>query len=469
MNAFRPLRWFVPTTLFACAAAALGACSSRLDILPCAETRGGCGPSDDLSGAGGGAGMGGTAGMGAGMGGTAGTAAGMGGASGMGTGGAPVMGQGGAGMGGGGAGPCASDAACGAAKGEGSLCVGEVCTKEVATCAKAAVVVVAEGFAGQVDAALGGACFYRQLDPALAAVVAGTTTKVVAYAAAATVAAPLAVPEGVTLEGHTADAKAPVALTVATPVAGAPLVVLGAGSGLKGFALDGQSTAGGVKAEAGAVRLEGPLTIAHAIRAIDLGGTVDATVIGTQAAPVRLSANKQGVVVGATTRLALTGDGAMGGVTVEGTTAGAGVLVLAGGSSAAVRLEGLLARDNKVGTVTDGTGAIEVRQGRSVTVKNGVFEGNRQAITLNGEETSGPTSFANVVLEGNRFSLTAPGQGSALCGSQLGSQTGLSLGPGNVFPAATGACPPAQVDSCNMGGDVGHDGPNAFAITCTGG
>jgi hypothetical protein len=392
---------------------------------------------------------------------------GPGGSSGTaGTGGTAGLGGGGAGAGG--EGPCASDSACAAGEGAGSLCVGGACTEAAATCAKATLVVVAEGFAGDLDPALRGACFFRQLDPALGVVVAGTTTKVVAYAATAAVAAPLTVPEGVTLEGRTADAKVPVALTVTTPVAGAPLVTMGSGGGLKGFAFDGKATAGGVKAEAGAVRLEGPLTIANATRAIDLGGTVDVTLLGTQAAPVWLSANKQGIVVGATAKLALTGDGAMGGVTVEGTTVGAGVLVLAGGTTAAVQLEGLFAKDNKRSSA-DGTGAVEVRQGRAVTVKNGVFEGNRQALTFNGEGNSGFTSFTNVVLEGNRFTLTASGQGSALCGSKLGSQTELNLGPGNAFPTAMMTCPPAQTDSCNTGGDVGSDTANTFAITCTGG
>jgi collagen type I alpha len=412
-------------------------------------------------GAGGAAGVGGSAGnpgMGAG-------GVGPGGASGgAGAGGTAGLGGGGAG----GKGPCDSDSVCAADEGAGSLCVGGACTEAAATCAKATLVVVAEGFAGMVDTALLGACFYRQLDPALGAVVAGTTTKVVAYAATATVAAPVTVPEGVTLEGRTADPKVPVALTVTTPVAGAPLISVGAGGGLKGFALDGKTTAGGVKAEAGAVRFEGPLTVTNSTRALDLGGTVDATVVGTQAAPVRLSANKQGVVVGATAKLALTGDGAMGGVTVEGTTAGAGVLVVAGGTTAAVQLEGLFAKDNK-GSSADGTGAVEVRQGRAVTVKNGVFEGNRQALTFNGEGNSGFTSFTNVVLEGNRFTLAMPGQGSAICGSKLGSQTELNLGASNVFPTAMTTCPPAQTDSCNAGGDVGSDTANAFALQCTGG
>jgi hypothetical protein len=431
------------------------ACDIGFDVDPAGYCRGR--PSDPAcGGAGGTAGASGTGGAGGDTGGASGDA---------GTGGMAGLGGGGSG----GKGPCASDSACAADEGAGSLCVGGACTKAADTCSKATLVVVAEGFASDLDPALQGACFFRQLDPALGSVVAGMTTKVVTYAATTTVAAPLTVPDGVTLEGRTADAKVPVTLTVTTPVAGAPLVTLGSGGVVKGFTLDGKNTAGGVKAEAGAVRLEGPLTIANATRALDLGGTADATLLGTQAAPVRLSANKQGIVVGATAALTLTGDGAMGGVTVEGTTAGAGVLVLAGDLTGAVVLEGLWAQDNKVGTVNDGTGAVEVRQGRSVTIKNSVFDGNRQALTLNGEANSGPTSFTNVVLEGSRITLAMPGQGSAICGSQLGSQTQLKLGPGNLLPTAMMTCPPAQVSNCNTGADVGHDTANEFAIACTGG
>ncbi|HEU4407705.1 MAG TPA: hypothetical protein VFS43_20745 [Polyangiaceae bacterium] len=302
---------------------------------------------------------------------------------------------------------------------------------------------------------------------------------------ASSVAGPAVVPSGVRLEGRATAPASLVALAGAesngaggaagTSGAGgaggssAPpaLVTLGVGSVLAGFALDGKGAAAGVRAEAGALRLEGPLTVTNTTRAVDLGGTADATVAGTQAAPVLVKGNQLGIVVGPTASLALTGDGEKGGVTVEGTTAGAGVLVLAGEVGPAVRLEGLRAKDNKVGTV-DGTGAVEVRQGRSVTIKNGVFEGNRQAVTLNGELTSGFTSFTNVVLEGNRFTLATPGQGSTICGSQLGNQTQLRLGPGNVFPLAATNCPPAQAGSCNTGADVGYDTANQFAITCTG-
>jgi hypothetical protein len=144
------------------------------------------------------------------------------------------------------------------------------------------------------------------------------------------------------------------------------------------------------------------------------------------------------------------------------------VLVLAGGVTATVRLEGLLAKDNKMGTIVGGVGGVELRQGRSVTVKGSVFEGNQRALTLNGESSSDLTSFANVVLEGNRFVLAAPGQGSTICGSKLGSQTELNLGPGNVFPLAMTTCPPTQVDSCNTGADVGYDSANQFALVCGG-
>jgi hypothetical protein len=406
--------------------------------------------------------------------------AGAGGASGVGGAGG-VSGLGGGGAGGG---PCASDGACAADEGAGSLCVGETCTAPTGACAKGTLVVVPDAaFAGELSADLEGACFYRALGPALAAAAAPAsgTTRVLVYAAA--VEGPAQVPGGVRLEGRATAPATLVALTGggtsgagggagasgaggggATPV----LVTLGAGAALSGFALDGKGVVGGVRAEAGAVRLDGPLTIANTTRALDLGGTADATVAGTEAAPVLVKGNQLGIVVGATAKLALTGDGDKGGVTVEGTTAGAGVLVLAGGVTATVRLEGLLAKDNKVSTA-DGSGAVELRQGRSVTIKNGVFEGNSRSLTLNGELTSDFTSFTNVVLEGNRFTLATPGQGSTICGSKLGNQTELNLGPGNVFPLAMTTCPPAQVDSCNTGADVGYDTVNQFAIACQGG
>ncbi|HEU4538347.1 MAG TPA: hypothetical protein VFS00_29710, partial [Polyangiaceae bacterium] len=306
---------------------------------------------------------------------------------------------------------------------------------------------------------------FRTLDAALGATVAGTTTRLVAHGDAASVAAPLTVPGGLALEGRTGEAARPVALAVAAPSAGAPLVSLSAGSSIKGFALDGKSVAAGLKAEAGAVRIEGPLAVTNATRAVDLGGDVDATIVGDREAPVLLRGNGLGVVVGPTAKLSLRGDGEGGGVTVEATGLGAGVLVQAGGASAAVTLEGLLAKDNLTGSVADGVGGVEVRQGRSVVVDGCAFAGNRQGLTLNGGFTSGPTSFVNVVVRRSRFALAAPGQGSAVCGSRLGGETELRLGEGNEFPSGA-ACPPAQVDGCNTGADVGHDTANAFAIAC---
>ncbi len=419
----------------------------------------------------------------------------MGGVGGVGGSGGSAMGSSGLGGGGtGGGSPCVSDAACAAEQGAGSLCVAEACTAPSTSCTKATLVVVPDAaFAGELAVNVEGACFYRALGPALAAATANgsaTTTRVAVYAAA--VEGPAAVPAGVRLEGRATPPATLVALTMgasggaggagggagasgagasgaggagATPV----LVTLSAGAALVGFALDGKGTAAGVKAEAGAVRLEGPLTIANATRAVDLGGAVDATITGTQAASVLVKGNQLGIVVGATAKLTLTGDGEKGGVTVEGTAAGAGVLVQAGDLTSSVRFEGLLAKDNKISTVNDGTGAIEVRQGRDVTIKNSVFNGNNVGLTLNGQNTSLSTAFANVKLEGNRFTLATPGQGSTICGSKLNSQTELNLGPGNVFPLAMTTCPPTQASNCNGGADVGRDTLNAFVIQCTGG
>ncbi|MCU0681516.1 MAG: hypothetical protein MUF34_04520 [Polyangiaceae bacterium] len=447
----------------AIAFAAFGACDIGYvadDALYC-EAK----PDDPLCAAG--AGRAGTAG-GAGSAGSAGSAASAGAAGGAGLGGAggtAPAGSAGGGRGGAGGGVCPGDQACAIEAGTGSLCVEGACTPSSAACAKATLVVVDQGFQGAIEGALAGACFYRTLAAALGAIVAGTTTRLVAYGEAAVLAAPLTVPAGLSLEGRTVVAGRPVALTIAAPVAGAPLVILSAGSALKGFALDGNASAAGIKAEAGAVRIEGPIAVTKTKRAIELGGSVDATIAGEQGAPVRVSGNELGVVVGPTAKLALRGDGEGGGVTVEATSLGAGVLVQAGGASAAVKLEGLLAKDNRTGSVADGIGGVEVRQGRSVTIEGGVFQGNRQALTLNGGLSSGPTSFVNVVLRQNRFVLVAPGQGSAICGSKLGSETELHLGEGNVFPSAV-ACPPAQIDGCNTGADVGHDTANQFALLC---
>lgn len=444
----------------ALALAAFGACDIGYvadDALYC-EAK----PDDPLCAAGAGTAGGAGAAGGAGSAGRAGVAgsAGLGGAGGM----APA-GSAGGGSSGAGGGICPGDQACAAEAGAGSLCVEGACTPPSSACTKATLVVVDRAFTGALEGALAGACFYRTLDAALGAFLAGTTTRLVAYGETAALAAPLTVPAGLSLEGRTGEAQRPVALTITAPVAGAPLVILSAGSAFKGFALDGNASAAGIKAEAGVVRLEGPLAVTNTKRAVDLGGTVDATIAGEQGAPVRVSGNELGVVVGPTAKLSLRGDGESGGVTVEATSLGAGVLVQAGGASAAVKLEGLLAKDNRTGSVADGIGGVEVRQGRSVTVEGGVFQGNRQALTLNGGLTSGPTSFVNVVLRQNRFVLTAAGQGSAVCGSKLGSETELHLGEGNVFPSEA-ACPPAQIDGCNTGADVGHDTANQFALLC---
>jgi hypothetical protein len=177
-----------------------------------------------------------------------------------------------------------------------------------------------------------------------------------------------------------------------------------------------------------------------------------------------LSGNQVGIVVGEEAKLALTGDGSKGGVIVENTTQGAGVLVLRGGANAAVLLEGLWAKGNGTSSA-DGTGAVEIRRGRLVTVKSSVIEGNLQAITLNGEDGSSFTSFASVRIDGNLFKLQAEGVGSVICGSQLSSEVKLTLGTTNIFPSLS-PCPSTQVDSCDGGVDVGSDTANTFQLSC---
>lgn len=392
---------------------------------------------------------------------------GQSGASGIGgggSGGAPMMGQGGGGMGGGGAGPCASDATCATDKGEGSLCVAEACTKAKDACDAKVLVVVDKADEALAAAESRDACFFRALAPALAAV-KPQTERVAAYAAS-TVGAPgpVTVPAGVTLEGHGAEAGKAVGLEVAAPIAGSPLVTMAAGSALKGLALDGKATARGIAASSGAVRLEGPLRITATTLAVELTESAVATVRGTSSAPVLLTANVRGVDVASGAGLDLQGDGEAGGVLVETTGMAAGILIRAGGAAFENKLVGLLAKDNQ-GTGPNGTGAVEVRQGRKVTISNGVFRRNSIAISLNGENSSQFASFSNVSITGSTFENPSPTAGTAICGSLFGGTTQLVLGNSNVFPSGRqtpGDCAALgtnQDDSCNEGADLGLSDP----------
>jgi hypothetical protein len=396
-------------------------------------------------------------------------ASGVGGAAGapaMGTGGAPAMGTGGGGAGGtagtAGAGACASDAACADAKGAGSLCVAEACTKASGACDATLLVVVAPGRAVD-DATLADGCYFRDLDGARAALGA-TTTRLAVYADSASSAAGLDFSKAVTFEGHHADAAKAVVLTL-PPVAGTPLVRFGEGGALKGVALDGGGGATAVRVEAGTLTVTGPTTLSNASPALALVGSATATVTGTEAAPVRLSGNRRGVVVPAAATLVMQGDGTAESVVVEGTNGGAAVFFEAAGTSPCSTVSGVTLREN-VGSSGDGTGALEVRKGRQLVVDGCTFVHNRQSVTFGGGGDSGVDSFLGVQLQNNVFIEalpTTPNRGSVLCGSALGSSgTQLFVRDGNVFPGAPGDCaalPAPSQFGCDGGQVLGHSSP----------
>ncbi len=386
--------------------------------------------------------------------------AGQGGASGeggAGAAGAPPAGNGGAG--GGGRGGSAGEA----------------------NCDRARLVVVQPGFDAKLDPALAGACRFASLDDALAVLAPGAQ-RLAIYGQNASAAAPLVLPAGLTFEGHAADPAQPLALAVKAAAAGAPLLTLGAGSTVKGVALEGPTVEGepvpaGVRVASGAVRLEGPLRLRRLSLALSVEGTATATVVGTKAAPVLVSGNARGVVVAPGAGLELTGEGGAS-VVLEKTSKGAALLVEKGdGSDIEITVSGVLVQDNRGSSGLDGTGGIEVRKGRQVAVRGCVFERNVISVCLNGEKSSVAASFSGLSLENNLFRIALPsaGSGSALCGSNLGAvDTQLTLGAGNVFPsgAVSGAATCAALNDgqefgCDAGGDVAYDAPdNDLALTC---
>ncbi len=379
-------------------------------------------------------------------------ASGASGTGGGGAGGAPQMGTGGGGMGGaGGSGGCEDDAAC--APAQGSLCIGAACSKRSGQCDEAVRVVVERADDALASAESRDACFYRALAPALTGTASGT--RVAAYAATAVRASgPVTVPAGVRLEGHAAEAGKAVTLAVTAPIAGAPLVTMAAGSALAGFALDGGGTARGVAASTGAVRLEGPLRIAATQLALELTGDAVATVRGGNGTPpVVLTGNVRGIDVAQTAGLDLQGDGEAGGVLVETTGMAAGILLRAGDTSFENKLVGLLAKDNAGTSVLNGTGAVEVRQGRKVTVTGCFFRKNIRGINLNGENTSASDSFGSVVIASSTFETPSMTTGTAVCGTGFTGVTQLVLGNGNVFPS--GRQTPAD---CTTLGEVANQG-----------
>jgi hypothetical protein len=382
-----------------------------------------------------------------------------------GTAGAPVMGEGGGGAGGGGsagAGPCVNDAACLDDKGTGSLCVANACTTPTSGCTKATLVVVPDpAFTGTLDADLAGACFYRALGPALGAVEASTTTRVVAYAQQLTADAPVRVPTGVRLEGRPQAPSATTRLTVGD-TAGKALVTLEAGAGLKGFELGGNNVAAGIVVEGVGAQLEGPLTVRAMTLGLEVVNKASAAVTGTAGEPVLFDQNKRGVVARPAGALTLTGDGATG-LVFTGTSAGAAVLVEAGGNSAEVALTGVRLATNTGGDVEGGEGAVEVRPGRKLTLTDNVLENNRAGLRLNGLGTSGASDFVNVTLTGNLFVVGASA-GVAICGADLSAGTTLlRLAAGNELPsgvvgtqAQCDVLEAAQLGNCNGGAEPGQ-------------
>ncbi|HEU4406896.1 MAG TPA: hypothetical protein VFS43_16635 [Polyangiaceae bacterium] len=403
------------------------------------------------------------------------------GASGNGTGGASGLGGGGSGGGGG----CDSDTECAAAA--GSLCVTGLCTEPSATCAAGTLVVVPDpAFAGALEGGLEGACFYRALGPALAvaATNAGTTTRVVAYAAA--VEGPAVVPGGVRLEGRATAPAVLVELTAggagAAGAGGAgggaapALVTLGDGAALAGFALDAAGAVG-VRVASGKASLEGPLELRGGKPALSVEGTAAATVTGKAEAPVLFVGNVRGVRVSPTAGLSMTGDKSEAGLVLEGTDGGAAVLIEAGDSSAGVSVTGARFRGTTGGDVLGGTGAIEVRSGRKVALADNVFENNNRGLNLNGGGTSAPDAFVNVSLVGNRF-VVGVSAGVAICGALLNaSSTLLFLGAGNALPSGvvatqTDCSALTQQGNCNGGATPGQrdlgvlDIAKPFVVQC---
>ncbi|HEU4411328.1 MAG TPA: hypothetical protein VFS43_39115 [Polyangiaceae bacterium] len=441
--------------LAALGAAALGACTSAFDGRVNDELYCRGRPTDLACGGAGGA-VGGGGGGGSGTGGRGGGGTGgRGGAAGAG-------GQGGGGAGG--SGPCPDDAACGAGVGPGSLCVGGACTK-AGDCDRAALVVVDAAFAGATDPALAGACFFRGLGDTEGALVDGTTRSIVVYASALHLTLPFRLRPGVALEGRGPDG-APVALDFATPSDQA-LLTLERDTAVRGFALAGGGVARGIAAVEGQATLRGPLSIAETRVALDLSAGAAALVEGAQASPVRLARNAVGVRVPDGAALTLEGDGAAGGLVLEETSEGAGVLVLAGNAAAPVRLAGLLARNN-LGSSAEGTGAVEVRRGRQVEVVGGVFEGNARALNLNGEDVSTFDSFSGVTIAGNAFT-NRPSLSVLICGTGLPTAARLSMGSGNSFDGVpvvdSASCQQVedqQTPSCEQGGALGYTGGSAL-------
>jgi hypothetical protein len=395
--------------------------------------------------------------------------------------GGSVEGSGGGGSGGGPA-ECTSDDICvekaKLATGsdvQGVFCVAGACTKPAGMCLVAERVVIDSSRRAPVvtGKTFADACYFDSLEGALANPQAAMHVVVVADAAALN--APLNLElNNVTLDGQASQAGQPVALSV-TPADGLPLVRLaGDDIRLKGFALDGANAtpdvvAAGVTVAAGSTTLEGPFRLQRLPLALSVEEGAGVTVAGKADAAVLFTDNDRGVVVKATARLTMTGEGSADSLVVEGTRNGAAVFFDVGaGALACSTLKNVTLRDNVISNGDNGTGALEVRRGRQLVVDGCTFVHNRQSVTLSGSGSSSANDFLGVHLENNVFTDALPlgaGTGSVLCGDNLGSQgTALNLRDGNVFRSQpTGSCgdlPAASEFDCNAGKIFAHSAPS---------
>jgi hypothetical protein len=381
------------------------------------------------------------------------------------------MGSGGGGTGG--AGPeCMDDTEC-TTKGVGSLCVAGACTASSDNCAKAKRVVIDDN-ARRAPVVAGkdfsDACYYKSLDDAFQS--PQNDMHVVVTAEAVSVGSPLTIDlDDVTLEGQSPQVGQPVALTVPLDEVQPRLTLAGSNVRLKGFALDGNNDAPGVAVTSGSTTLEGPFRLRGLTRALSVEGTAKATVVGTEAAPVTITENARGVLVGGTAGLEMTGEGGSG-LVVEKTSAGAGLLIDAGDTSLPVAIKGVVFRANMVAGGPDGAGAVDVRRNRQVLLEGCAFEKNQQSITLNAQNTNSANIFLNVRISGNNFSNALPsqGQGAVVCGSEfVSANTKIQLEPlANTFPTTATACATiVPAPNCTNGVEVGYDvASKAPALFC---
>lgn len=357
---------------------------------------------------------------------------------------------------------CDGDADCSASVGPGSLCLGGACTK-VEGCDRGTLVVVDQTFAEPIETSLGGACSYRTLAAADAALVVGTTHALAIYAANLSLVAPFRLRTGVSFEGH-GPGGALVALSFAV-ASYAPLLTIEADSSASGFALDGRDPSGGdmmargVVAEGGKASVRGPFTITRTFVGLEPAPGALLEARGTQAAPVRLFENVVGALALDGATLKLEGDGEEGGLIIEGNT-DHGVLVGAGDAGAPVMLKGILARNN--GGEYDG-GAITLRRDRLVEIADSVFRDNKSAIIFDGGYASSFDAFADVKLRRNAF-WNRPSGSVLFCGINLSTVAQIKIGAGSSLDGfdlwGQSECDQlesSQQSNCNYGGVLGYD------------